>query len=33
MLQDITMVGSDITFVGTVSSPTVKISTMTLSGE
>jgi PmbA protein len=33
MLQDITMVGSDITFVGTVSSPTVKISSMTLSGE
>jgi PmbA protein len=32
MLQDITMVGKDITFVGTVSSPTLKIRSMTVSG-
>jgi PmbA protein len=33
MLQDITMVGNDIRFLGTVSSPTVKIRSMTLSGD
>lgn len=33
MLQDITMVGGDIAFVGSVCSPSVKISSMTVSGE
>jgi PmbA protein len=33
MLQDITMVGDDITFMGTVSSPTLKIRSMTVSGD
>ena len=33
MLQDITMVGNDIQFFGSVSSPSVKINSMTVSGE
>jgi PmbA protein len=33
MLQDIEMIGSDISFMGAVSAPTVKIRSMTLSGE
>jgi predicted Zn-dependent protease len=33
MLRDIEMVGNDIAFMGAVAAPTVKIRSMTLSGE
>jgi PmbA protein len=33
MLQDIEMIGNDLTFMGSVASPTLKIRNMTLSGE
>jgi PmbA protein len=33
MLRDIEMIGNDIAFMGTVAAPTVKIRSMTLSGE
>lgn len=33
MLQDIEMIGNDLTFMGSVASPTLKIAKMTLSGE
>ena len=33
MLQDIEMIGNDIVFLGSIASPTVKIRSMTLSGE
>ncbi|HZI99130.1 MAG TPA: metallopeptidase TldD-related protein, partial [Gemmatimonadaceae bacterium] len=33
MLQDITMVGNDVLFMGPVSSPTLKIQKMTVSGD